>query len=60
MKYFVFDNDGETYIVYANEVRINSKTVDFYRDNIIIAFFRLDAIIGFNEMLETEDPSCKP
>lgn len=46
MKYFVFDNDGETYIVNANEVRVN---------NIMIAAFRLDAIIGFNEMTEEED-----
>lgn len=55
MKYFVFDNDGETYIVFANEVRINSHTVEFYRYNTMVAGFRLDAIIGFNEMMEMED-----
>ena len=69
MKYFVFENDGETYIVNANEVKITDKTVNFYcmRElyyknpalpdfyNIMVAAFRLDAIIGFNEMTEEED-----
>ena len=55
MNYFVFENDGETYIVNANEVRINDHTVEFYRYNIMIAVFRLDAIIGFKEMTEEKD-----
>lgn len=55
MKYFVFENDGECYIVNANDVKINDKAIEFYRYNIMIAAFRLDAIIGFNEMTEEEE-----
>ena len=55
MKYCIFENDGEVYEVNANEVRVNNNTVEFYRYNLMVAAFRLDAIIGFNEMTEEED-----